>query len=62
MRLGKEKMKIRVSYLAEEKEKKQIHEEFVKRTFQGAKVKETAPKDGYLHTILTIPKPRKTTK
>lgn len=55
-------MKIRVSYLAEETEEKQIHEEFVKRTFQGAKVKETVPKDGYLHTILTIPKPKNTTK
>lgn len=55
-------MKIKVSYLVEEKESKQIHEEIVKHTFQGVKVKETAPKGGYLHTILTTPKPIKTTK
>lgn len=34
----------------------------VKKLFPDAKVKETAPKDGFLHTVLTIPKPKEYTK
>lgn len=33
-----------------------------KALFPDTKVKETAPKDGFLHTVLTVPKPGNTTK
>lgn len=55
-------MKIKVTYAENEKEKKAKHEAIVKKLFPDAKVKETAPKDGFLHTVLTIPKPKKYTK
>ena len=56
------KMKIKVTYAENEKEKKAKHEAIVKKLFPDAKVKETAPKDGFLHTVLTIPKPKEYTK
>lgn len=48
-------MKIRVAYTEEEREKKELHEETVKILFPDATIKETAKKDGFLHTVLTIP-------
>ncbi len=54
-------MKIRVAYLENEKDRKVLHETAVKRLFPDTKVRETAPKDGYLHTVLTVPMPEKTT-
>lgn len=54
-------MKIRVAYAENEKEKKALHEETVKKLFPDVKVRETAAKDGYLHTVLTVPKPRNDT-
>lgn len=55
-------MKIRVAYSENEREKKQLLEWAVKRLFSNTKVKETAAKDGYLHTVLTVPRPPKATK
>lgn len=55
-------MKIRVTYTKKEQYKKVLHEQAVKQMFPDTKVKETAPKDGFLHTVLTIPKPEKTSK
>lgn len=56
------KMKIRVAYSENEKDRKAQHEEAVKRLFPDTKVRETAPKDGFLHTVLTVPRPTKATK
>lgn len=50
-------MKIRVTYTEREQSKKELHESVVKSLFPDVKVKDTAPKDGYLHTVLTIPQP-----
>ncbi len=55
-------MKIRVAYTEGEQNKKKLLEEAAKRLFPDTKVKETAPKDGFLHTVLTVPKPKSTTK
>ena len=55
-------MKIRVAYSENEQEKERLLEWAVKRLFSDTKIKETAAKDGYLHTVLTVPKPKKTTK
>lgn len=55
-------MKIRVAYTESEQDNKKLHEETVKRLFPDTKVKETAPKDGFLHTVLTVPKPKNTKK
>lgn len=55
-------MKIRVTYSENEQEKERLLEWAVKRLFSDTKIKETAAKDGYLHTVLTVPKPKKTTK
>lgn len=55
-------MKIRVAYTEHEQEKKRQLEEAAKRLFPDTKVKETASKDGFLHTVLTVPKPGNTTK
>lgn len=55
-------MKIRVAYSENEKDRKAQHEEAVKSLFPDTKVKETAPKDGFLHTVLTVPRPKKDTK
>lgn len=55
-------MKIKVTYSENEKENKAKHEAIVKRLFPDTKVKETAPKDGFLHTVLTIPIPKKSTR
>ncbi|MGN0355022.1 MAG: hypothetical protein ACI4EI_08090 [Muricoprocola sp.] len=48
-------MKIRVTYSENEHDKKMMHEAAVKRLFPDTKVRETAPKDGFLHTVLTVP-------
>lgn len=50
--------KIRVTYTAEEQERKQSHENVVKGLFPDVKVQEATPRDGFLHTVLTIPKPK----
>lgn len=55
-------MKIRVAYTEDEREKKRFLEWAVKRLFSDTRVKETAEKDGYLHTVLTVPKPKHTAK
>lgn len=55
-------MKIRVAYSESEKDRKAQHEAAVKRLFSDAKIKETAAKDGFLHTVLTVPRPPKATK
>ena len=55
-------MKIRVTYTEGEQDKKWQHEKAVKRLFPDVKIKETAPKDGFLHTVLTVPRPKNTTK
>lgn len=55
-------MKIKVTYLENELDKKLQHEAAVKRLFPDTKVRETAPKDGFRHTVLTVPMPHKLTK
>lgn len=55
-------MKIRVAYSENEREKERLLEWAVKRLFSNTKIKETAAKDGYLHTVLTVPKPPKNYK
>lgn len=55
-------MKNRVAYSENEKNRKMQHEAAVKRLFPDTKVREAAPKDGFLHTLLTIPRPRNTPK
>lgn len=50
-------MKIRVAYTINEQDRKKQHEEAVKQMFPDVKIKDTAPKDGFLHTVLTVPKP-----
>jgi len=50
-------MKIRVAYTENEKDRKLRLEDAIKQQFPDTKVKETAPKDGFLHTVLTIKKP-----
>ena len=50
-------MKIRVAYSESEKDRKAQHEAAVKRLFPDTKVRETAAKDGFLHTVLTVPRP-----
>lgn len=55
-------MKIRIAYIEPEKNEVQSVIEHVQSCFTDTKVKETAPKDGFLHTVLTIPKPRKHTR
>lgn len=57
-----DRIKIKVTYTEDERDKKVLHENAVKRLFSDTKVKETAPKDGFLHTVLTIPRPHKTSK
>ncbi|MFV0362384.1 MAG: hypothetical protein ACK5LL_04750 [Suipraeoptans sp.] len=55
-------MKIRIAYIKSELNTVQSIIEHIKGRFADTKVKETAPKDGYLHTVLTIKKPLNTTK
>lgn len=55
-------MKIRVAYSENEQENKLLHESLVKGAFPDTKVRETAPKDGFMHTVLTVPMPKKATK
>ena len=54
--------KIRVAYTEGEQDKKKLLEEAAKALFPDTKVRETAPKNGFLHTVLTVPKPENTTK
>lgn len=56
----KNRIKVAISYL--DKEDRDAIREFVKGRFSDAKVKETPPKDGYLHTVLTVPNTTKSTK
>lgn len=53
-----DRLKIRVAYTAEERDRKELHQEAVKTLFPDTKVKEAAEKDGFLHTVLTIPIPK----
>lgn len=55
-------MKIRVAYTDRERERKEQHENAVKKLFPNTKVREVAPKDGFLHTVLTVPIPKNTAK
>ena len=55
-------MKIKVTYSENELDKKLQHEAAVKRLFPDTKVRETAPKDGFRHTVLTVPIEHKPTK
>ena len=55
-------MKIRVAYTENEKNRKAQLDAAVKSLFPNTKVRETAPKDGFLHTVLTVPRPPKATK
>ena len=55
-------MKIRVTYTEHEKGRKLLHERMTKQLFPDTKVRETAPKDGFFHTVLTVPKPGNSTK
>lgn len=55
-------MKIRVAYSENEKNRKAQLDAAVKNLFPDTKVRETAPKDGFLHTVLTVPNPKNTTK
>ena len=51
------RLKIRVAYTINEQDRKKQHEEAVKQMFPDVKIKDTAPKDGFLHPALTVPKP-----
>ena len=55
-------MKIRVAYTENERDKKKQLEDITKRLFPDTKVKETGLKDGFLHTVLTVPKHKNNTK
>lgn len=55
-------MKIRIAYIESELNTVQSIIEHTKGLVTDTKVKETAPKDGYLHTVLTVKKPLNTTK
>lgn len=59
---GGGELKIRVAYTENEKEKMQRLEGAVKRLFSDARAKQTTPKDGFLHTVLTVPRPKDTIK
>ena len=52
------KVKVAISY-QDERDRDTI-QEFIKGRFSGTKVKETGLKNGYLHTVLTVPKARNT--
>lgn len=55
-------MKIRIAYIEPEKNTVRNLIEHVQRSFKDTKIKETAPKDGFLHTVLTVSKSKNTTK
>ena len=55
-------MKIRVAYTANEQDKQERLEDAVKDLFPDTRVRKTAPKDGFLHTVLTVPISEKHTK
>lgn len=55
-------MKIRVAYTEGEQDKKKLLEEAAKALFPDTKVTKTYLKGGFLHTVLTVPKPGNTTK
>lgn len=54
----KNRVKVAISY-RDERDRDAI-QEFVEEHFSGTKVKDTGLKDGYLHTVLTVPKARNT--
>ena len=54
----KNRVKVAISY-QDERDRDTI-QEFIKGRFSGTKVKETGLKNGYLHTVLTVPKARNT--
>lgn len=56
----KYRAKIRISCINEQD--KAVLSELIKGVFPDTKVREIAPKDGYLHTVLTIKKPNSTAK
>lgn len=51
-------MKIRVAYSEGEEGRKEQHEAAVKGLFPDVKVRETAARDGFRHSVLTVPLPR----
>lgn len=55
-RMKGKRMKIRVAYSEDEKDRKARHEAAVRELFPDTKVRETAAKDGFLHTVLTVPR------
>ncbi|MFG6321990.1 MAG: hypothetical protein K1W41_10780 [Lachnospiraceae bacterium] len=55
-------MKIRVAYTEGELDRKQQHEEAVRQMFPDTRVRQTATRDGYMHTVLTVPRPGETGK
>ena len=56
----KNRVKVAVSY--QDPGDRDAIQAVIKRLFPDTKVKETGLKDGYLHMVLTVPKPHNTTK
>ncbi len=54
----KNRVKVAISY--QDEKDRDVIQEFVKGQFSGTKVKDTGLKDGYLHTVLTVPRARNT--
>lgn len=52
--------KIKITYESEQELEPVL--DALKVVLPTAKLRKTAPKDGFLHTILSVPRPRKTTK
>jgi len=52
-------MKIKITYLPSELDKKIMVDELIESLFIHTINKDTGYKDGYLHSVLTIPKPPK---
>lgn len=52
-------MKIKITYLPSELDKKIMVDELIESLFIHTINKDTGYKDGYLHSVLTIPKPLK---
>ena len=55
-------MKMRIAYTEDERRDIQSIIEHVKGRFSSTKVRETVPKDGFLHTVLTVKMPGKARK
>lgn len=54
----KNRVKVAISY--QDEGDRDAIQEFIESRFSGIKVKDTGLKDGYLHTVLTVPKARGT--